>query len=59
MISKNAIRLTIYGAASILAIKAIDASPLSQLFNGKWYIPLSIAVVLLFFAEKIVEKVGR
>lgn len=56
---KQAVELTLYGSAAILFMKAVDISPLYGLFNGNWWIPLGLASVLVYFAPRISEGVGR
>lgn len=50
---KNAILASIFGVAAIFAVKAIDVSPLRSIFNGRWWIPLGGALLLIIFGEKI------
>lgn len=59
MVSRRIIEISLDGIAAILIVKAIDISPIGNLFNGKWYIPLLIGLVIIGFAPQIAGKIGN
>lgn len=59
MVSRRVIEFVVDGVAAILIVMALQLSPLMELFEGRWYIPLFLAVVLIIYANKIAGKLGR